>query len=498
MASEILGLFTSPEEYQMRQQQAQQQGQQNAALQFAQLNPFERANYGIFRGAQQLGNVGNRLFGGEDPQLRKITMRQQMLSGTGTMNDALPPLDFTNPVALRQASIFALQRGRDPEFAEFLAKKAEEVALSQATTKAKLREKPPNVAASVQAAETRADAAQRITELKRMQEINPTPEGADEIAYFENILKALPIEAGAKPIDKLEINKQINTLRKALRELPEGPSPQREDLQAEIDFLSGAKEAKANITKVGVAIGTNKPVFLDENENQMYIYEMGSDGKQKRVLYTGGVDQKTSSSTVSVTSGVGEKEVVKGLAGLDVEDIKIARDNKRTAMASNQALQKLSSLNDNGLITGAFARNRVGVANLFNTLGLLSKNDAKDLAASQEYEKVGADLIFQSLRGKLGAGISNADRDFIRELFPQLETSAAARRQLIEYIAEKNNAVIKEADSAEAWVRKYKSLEGYKSLVEGVFEPRLSTGIKAMTVDQLKAAIAAEKKRKGR
>jgi hypothetical protein len=74
MASEILGLFTSPEEYQMRQQQAQQQGQQNAALQFAQLNPFERANYGIFRGAGQLGQAAGSLFGAQDPQLQKITM----------------------------------------------------------------------------------------------------------------------------------------------------------------------------------------------------------------------------------------------------------------------------------------------------------------------------------------------------------------------------------------------------------------------------------------
>ena len=271
-------------------------------------------------------------------------------------------------------------------------------------------------------------------------------------------------------------------------------SQERANLEARRDRLLGTKENKPSINKVGRAIGSNKPVFLDENENQMFIYEMGADGKQKRVLYTGGVDQTTSSNTVSVTSGVGEKEVIKGLAGLDVEDIKIARENKRTASASNQALQKLKSLDDNGLITGAFAKNRVGVANLFNTLGLLSKKDSADLAASQEYEKVGADLIFQSLRGKLGAGISNADRDFIRELFPQLETSAAARRQLIEYIAEKNNAVIKEADAAEAWVRKYKSFEGYKPLIDGVFDPRVSTGVKGYTRAELEAAIEKKKR----
>lgn len=194
MASEILGLFTSPEEYQMRQQQAQQQGLQNRALQFAQLNPFEKANYGIFQGAGQLGQAAGSLFGVQDPQLRKITMRQQMISGTSPTGSNLPALDFTDPVALRRASAFALQQNRDPEFAEFLAKKAEEVALNQATITAKLREKPANVAASVQAAETRADAMRNLNRLKKAQKENPTPEGADEIAYYENIVNSLPIK----------------------------------------------------------------------------------------------------------------------------------------------------------------------------------------------------------------------------------------------------------------------------------------------------------------
>ena len=55
------------------------------------------------------------------------------------------------------------------EFAEFLAKKAEEVQLNQATITAKLREKPANVAASVQAADARADAMRNIDRLKKAQ-----------------------------------------------------------------------------------------------------------------------------------------------------------------------------------------------------------------------------------------------------------------------------------------------------------------------------------------
>jgi len=178
MASEILGLFTSPEEYQMRQQQAQQQGMQNRALQFAQLNPFERASYGIFQGAGQLGQATGSLFGVQDPQLRKITMRQQMISGTSPLGSNLPALDFTDPVALRRASAFALQENRDPEFAEFLAKKAEEVQLNQANIQVKMREKPANVDKAIQIAQTRAELQDTIARLEADQVANPTEERA--------------------------------------------------------------------------------------------------------------------------------------------------------------------------------------------------------------------------------------------------------------------------------------------------------------------------------
>ena len=131
MASEILGLFTSPEEYQMRQQQAQQQMQQNRALQFAQLNPFEKASYGIYQGAGQLGSAGARLFGGEDPQLRKITRRQQILTGAGGM----PPVDLNDPQSMIRAAKDMFQF--DPEFSQGLIVAANELTKNMADIRSK-------------------------------------------------------------------------------------------------------------------------------------------------------------------------------------------------------------------------------------------------------------------------------------------------------------------------------------------------------------------------
>ena len=74
--SDILGLFTTPEQYQL----AQRQAQEAQAIQYASLDPIARANYGTFRAGQQLGGAIGGALGGQDPQLQIIARRQQLAS----------------------------------------------------------------------------------------------------------------------------------------------------------------------------------------------------------------------------------------------------------------------------------------------------------------------------------------------------------------------------------------------------------------------------------
>jgi len=104
-ASEILGLFATPEQYQL----AQQKDQQARAIQYANLNPMARANYGVYRAGQQLGNSLSGALGGVDPQLQKITQRQQLIG----------MIDPSNPDTYPQA-IEAALRGGDQEAAFLL------------------------------------------------------------------------------------------------------------------------------------------------------------------------------------------------------------------------------------------------------------------------------------------------------------------------------------------------------------------------------------------
>lgn len=73
----VQGLFgVDPAMYQM----AQQARQEDQAMQYAALNPMQQAQYGAFRGGQQIGNLGANLLGMQDPMLAKATMAQQLSS----------------------------------------------------------------------------------------------------------------------------------------------------------------------------------------------------------------------------------------------------------------------------------------------------------------------------------------------------------------------------------------------------------------------------------
>ena len=74
--SEILGLFTSPQQY----QQNQLAQVQNRAFQEVQLNPFQQAALGARTAGYQLGQGIGGALGGQDPQLQLIARRQQLLS----------------------------------------------------------------------------------------------------------------------------------------------------------------------------------------------------------------------------------------------------------------------------------------------------------------------------------------------------------------------------------------------------------------------------------
>jgi hypothetical protein len=84
------------------------------AMDFARLDPFEAARYGLFRGASQLGDVAASAMGYEDPEIARAKARQGMLSG----------VDLNNPESLL-AKAQSLQ-ATDPMAAQSLVAQANE------------------------------------------------------------------------------------------------------------------------------------------------------------------------------------------------------------------------------------------------------------------------------------------------------------------------------------------------------------------------------------
>lgn len=186
------------------------------------------------------------------------------------------------------------------------------------------------------------------------------------------------------------------------------------------------------------------------------------------------ISRFTSKQSISVDAK-GEAEFVKELGKLDAKEVDNARLQRNNAIATLNSLDQLAQLNNQQLIGGSFATTRVGAANFLNTIGLASANDVSRLSTSQQYEKVAKDIVLQTLGGKLGAGFSNEDRKFIEALVPQLETSAEARRKLIEFMQGKFTKIADESTRLENYARVNKGLGGFEYRIPLPKAPQTTT-----------------------
>ena len=203
-------------------------------------------------------------------------------------------------------------------------------------------------------------------------------------------------------------------------------------------------------------------------------------------------ERRSPKTTVNVVSQQ-ESEFSKSLGKVQGDLMKGAYDKRTGAIATLDTLSKMASLNDQDLISGSYAKGRVGAANLLNTLGLASEADVNRLSNSQQFNKVAGDLVLANIK-QLGYNPSNADVKFLNETLPQLESSPQARKALINWMASKAQGVIQETNRMEQYAVKNKSLNGYQPILPN-FNPTgtVKTGVSALSDEELAAKIAAAK-----
>jgi hypothetical protein len=414
---------------------------------------------GLYASAAQLGRGIGGALGAEDPQLRLISAR----NAVGQSIDPNDPATIQR--GIQQLASMGDQEGA-MRLADYLRKAQSDYALIQQRTAEKMTPEQRNALAY--AASTGA------------------PQNSPEFgqAYQQKLSELISKTETTTPEMK-------NAAAVASASFPIGSQEYKELYKNELARLT-TKGEKQNVKEVGVAAGSREAVYLDVNNDQQFVYQKGADGKQIRVPYFGGIDRVTSSTKVEAEKKQTEFEKI--LDKKDADRVDAAMTSRDNSIASLNSLQRLNQLDQSALISGAFAANRVGLTNFLNTLGLTSLKDRDDLAKSENYQKTAGDVILATLGGRLGSGFSNADREFIQSLVPQLNNSPDARKQLIEFMVKKNQTIINEASRLENYARDKKTLKGFVPTIPLVStQPTTSGALQSMSTEQLQQMLKTAK-----
>jgi len=472
MADIVQTLFgVSPESYQQEQSALADQ----RAMQYAKLDPFQQANYAIGRGSYGLAGAIGGALGGQDPELQKISAR----------NSIAKQIDFSDLNSISQG-VRMLSESGDTQGAMqlqqiLLSQQAKLASIGKDEAAAK-RERLQSIPNDIQLAREIATLQENIDKLKGLP---ASPErdqalrlASGQLSQLER-LTAKPETSIYGPIDPSKYTKESLVAFDA--------SGKRSDL-----IPITPKAPNANIKEIGVAEVSRKPVYLDVNNDEQFVFDVDASGKQVRKPFTGGVDRTTAKVSATATQAQ-QDDFAKQLNKVQGSKYSDAIDLRDNAITAVKTFNTLGKLDDQGLISGSFAMGRVGATNLLNTLGLVTSSNVATLARSENYVKVAGDAILSALGGKLGAQISDSDREFIKGLVPQLENSAAARRQLIDYMRKKNVDLINSSTELIDYAENNKTLNGYKPKTP---LPKSSPGIYSdLSDDELDKRIKAAQKK---
>lgn len=178
MAEIVQSLFgVTPQMY----QQQQQQRADAQALQFAQLTPFQQANFAIGRGANMLGGAIGGALGGQDPELQRITARQQIAQ----------QIDLTDPASIQQGMTMLRDAGDTvglQQLAQIFRQQQESNALVAQRNAAATKERTQALPADVQ---TARELANLETTAASLQNMEPSPERDQALAVVTSQLNNL-------------------------------------------------------------------------------------------------------------------------------------------------------------------------------------------------------------------------------------------------------------------------------------------------------------------
>lgn len=377
--SDILGLFTTPEQYQL----AQQQQQQAQAIQFANLNPRAKAEYGFYRAGQQLGNTIGGALGGEDPQLKMISMRQQLAS----------QLDQTDPDSFKQISEQARQAG-DPQFAMAIANAGREAAIQIAQAN---KERKLSVSPRIQEIQMIPQIQNSITQYKGMEQ---TPEIKQEIANLERMLSVIAPEQ--KPKTEATPNEIQIATKFALQKGAEGTLEFNTEFNSQLTRLT-TKDTKP-LAKEEIFDLVEKIKTLDPVKDK-FEYDTLKARIEKLT-----VKGKSIEETIGEGFGVlgkalaaGQKKEAEAIGTFSAESFKNLGSAVAASTASRRNISTLESALQNAF-TGKFAEGKESAVGALIALGVPVGSDLKNATSNtQLIQAMGTRYIFPLVKNYPGS-----------------------------------------------------------------------------------------------
>jgi hypothetical protein len=371
MAEIVQSLFgVSPEMY----QQNQQAMADRQALQLAQLTPFQQANFAIGRGANMLGGAIGGALGGQDPELQRISARQQIAR----------QIDLTNPESIQEGMAMLQQAG-------------DTVGLQQLAQIFRQQQESGALIAQ------RAAAAAASTAAAGRERAPPTT---------NELTNARAIAAAAGPEGSPAYNAAFTSEYQRLTAPKEAKGP---------GF--GADAERASKAKFGKPFADLTPAEAAEVDKDLEARGLSR--------------SQATAPKIVLPSTVQETEFAKKRGGEQATALTQAATMAQSGSQALTTIQSMKQLDAQGqLFTGPLASGYVNATNLLASVGLLSPAQTNRLTSSEVYDKQAKDLVMQDLGGKLGAQISDADRKFVEARIPQITTSAKARTELLNKLEE--------------------------------------------------------------
>lgn len=361
MASEILGLFASPELYQQQQDLARQQ----QALQYAQLNPYDRATYGANLAGQRFGGTLAGALGAMDPQLQIISARQAVMRN----------VDPSNPESILSAAQQLADAG-DQQGALMLADYGRKAGSELALQQQRMRE--GRAASTPKELQIAAEKAQLQDQIAQLEAAPASPERDRALSIAKNTLAGLTTatKPGQVP-DAIEIAREL-----ALEAGQPGTEGYNKSYRENLKRLSSKDSSEKQLEFSRVLVEAGYVPGTPEYQAEMKRYAMAE---------ISGRSQGKGTTVTNVLPGQG-KEGAKDIPAFRDKVIGTIDPFRKTVTAADQAIANLN----NSIATNNFAAFRAAqtqFARAISGAGDLSQKELKAAGADPSLLGGGVDYL---------------------------------------------------------------------------------------------------------